>query len=223
MATTSTIVEAKNICRTVAERRLLADVSLTLRVGQPLAIVGSTGSGKSLLVRSLVMLEPIDAGAILFRGKRVKASHVPRFRRDVVYLHQKPAIWEGTVEENLERPFDLAIHQDRDYDLDRAKRLLGQIGRPVSFLAQRADDLSGGESQIAALMRTLLLDPAVLLLDEPTAALDGDSTRAVERLVLEWFDERPESRSFIWISHSTEQVRRLKCQVVKMDQGRIVT
>jgi len=219
----SPILEAKIPCRTVAERRLLDDVSLSLLVGRPLAIVGSTGSGKSLLVRSLVMLEPIDSGEITFGGKCVRPSHVPEFRRNVFYLHQKPAIWEGTVEENLERPFELAIHRGRNYDVDRAKSLLDQIGRPTSFLTQRAEDLSGGESQITALIRALLLNPTVLLLDEPTAALDADSTLAVERLVFEWFRGQADSRSFIWISHSPEQVRRLDCEVVKMDQGRVAT
>ena len=189
------ILEARDLCRRAGGRSLLSEVSLAVAPGQRVAVVGATGSGKSLLLRSLALLDPVDAGEVRFRGRPVAAAEVPGFRRQVIYLHQRPALIEGTVEENLRRALQLKVHQPRSFDLDRAGRWLSQLGRPLSFLQHSIADLSGGEAQMVALLRAIQLDPAMLLLDEPTAALDADSGRAVEQLVETWHGEQRDSRA----------------------------
>jgi len=174
-----TMLQAKGIRRRSAARILLDDISIEIDAGDQLAIVGPTGSGKTLLLRSLALLDPLDAGEICWRGQLVRGNDLPKFRSRVIYLHQRPALLEGTVEDNLRQPLSLRLHKDKRFSRARIVQLLESLGRDASFLAKQQRDLSGGESQLTALLRAIQLDPNVLLLDEPTAALDAAATEVV--------------------------------------------
>src|SRR5438128_471187 len=88
-----------------SENWLLRDVSLEVYAGDRIALVGPSGSGKSLLLRILALLDGIDGGTLEMQGKTAGEPGVPEHRRKVIYLHQRPALFEGTVEFNFERPF----------------------------------------------------------------------------------------------------------------------
>ena len=201
---------------------LLNNASLHVRSGDRLAVVGPSGSGKTLLLRALALLDPLDAGSVLWRDKPVSGNRVPQYRSHVMYVHQRPAPMEGIVEQNLRQPFELAVHRNRQFDRDRVVRALKHLGRDPSFLSKSSRDLSGGESQIVALLRAIQLDPVVLLVDEPTAALDGDAAAAVETLVLSWLEEQPERRATVWVSHSPAQSARVARTILRMDKGRLI-
>ena len=144
---------------------------------------------------------------------------VPRFRSRVAYLHQSPALLEGTVEESLRSPFELAVHRDRAFDRDRAVELLAALGRGASFLAKQRDDLSGGERQVTALVRLLQLEPEVVLLDEPTAALDPETTSRAEELLARWVGGG--ERACVWVSHDPAQTHRLATRRLRVEGGRL--
>ena len=200
---------------------LLEDACLVVPPGDRLAIVGPSGAGKTVLLRALAMLDPLDAGAIRWRGRSIAGDEVPSFRKEVVYLHQRPALLDGTVEADLRHPFSLKAHRDKRYDGERALGLLGRLGRDASFLAKSSRDLSGGEAQVVALLRSILLDPAILLLDEPTASIDGDAARVVEGLVDRWLAEGRGERALIWVSHDLDQARRMAGRALAMQSGRL--
>src|SRR5207248_3200355 len=134
-----------------SDRWLLRDISLEIHAGERLAMLGPSGSGKSLLLRALAQLDPIETGSLELRGQAAGTIDVPEYRRSVIYLHQQPVLFDGTVECNLRHPFALKIHRGRRYDRSRALDLLGAVGRDDSFLGKRNSDLSGGEAQIAVL------------------------------------------------------------------------
>jgi putative ABC transport system ATP-binding protein len=217
------MLEAHRVGRVAADRDrwLLRDVSLSMTSGQRVGLVGPSGSGKTLLLRALALLDPLDVGELTWRAEPVTRQSIPHYRSRVIYLHQRPALQEGTVEQNLILPFTYSVHRARQFDRPRIERWLEGLGRDSSFLAQQSRDLSGGELQIAALLRAMQLDPEVLLLDEPTAALDQAATEAVERLIQQWQREEPEHRAFLIVSHNHHQVRRLVDRVIGLRAGRV--
>ena len=157
---------------------------------------------------------------------------IPGFRRRVIYLPQRPALFPGTFRENLQIAFQVAVSREH-YDESTVGAMLNELNKPISILDQSADSLSGGEQQLLALIRAILLRPTVLLLDEPTASLDGVTTKRLEQLVLAWQSAEENTlrqhrhdqpnwmtrRSFIWASHDLEQIHRMTTRVVQIEHG----
>jgi len=215
------MLEATGLRRLAGERVLLDGVSVSIQGGDRIAIVGPTGSGKTLMLRSLAKLDPLDAGEVHWQGTPVLGDDIPSFRSQVIYLHQRPALVEGTVEDNLRQPFTLRVHRDKRFNRERVAELLSSLDRDNSFLSQQQRDLSGGESQLTSLLRAIQLDPSILLLDEPTAALDAASSSMVETLVTRWFDEMPMARATVWVTHDHEQSQRVSTSVLQIREGKL--
>ena len=225
MPSNNILLEARGIGRRRPDDDgwLLEDVSLTVSAGMRLSVVGPSGSGKTLLLRAMAILDPLHSGEILWQGHPVRREAVPSFRRMVLYLHQRAALLEDTVEASLRRPYSLAVYRRKSYDRDRVVDLLGQLGRDSTFLAKGVGDLSGGEIQITALVRAVQLDPTVLLLDEPTSALDPKTALAVESLLGRWVTDGPSGRAMLWVSHDADQARRVGNRTMVMEGGRVRT
>lgn len=198
---------------------LIRDVSFAVHPGDRLAIAGATGSGKTVLLRALALLDPLQAGSINWRGRVVLGDGVPIYRTHVIYIHQRPALFDGTVEENLRRPYALKAYRTKLFDRQRILEHLGSLGRSATFLAKSSRDLSGGEAQIVALLRAMQLDASVLLLDEPTASLDKATAGSIEALVDDWFRAGQGARAFVWVSHDPEQLGRVANRHLSMQCG----
>jgi putative ABC transport system ATP-binding protein len=220
-ATQRPLLEASRVGRRAAatDKWLLRDITLQVNGGDRLAIVGPSGSGKSLLLRALALLDPLDEGAITWRGAPAGSRGVPDYRRQVMYLHQQPALFEGDVEENLKQPFVLKIHAETRFNKDHVVELLTGVGRKPEFLQKRVTELSGGERQLVVLIRAMQLNPCVLLLDEPTASLDADAKQAVEHLLEGWASGRGAQRAIVQVSHDAGQVERTAQRVFAMEAG----
>lgn len=213
------ILEARSLCRVAADGQILIDsADFRIAPGDRLTVTGASGSGKSVFLRALARLDPVQSGDLLWNGSAVAASRVPDFRSRVIYLHQRPSLFEGTVESNLKRPFDLRVHAGKSFDRDQVLRWLNALNRDADFLNRRQQDLSGGEQQIVALLRAIQLRPQVLLLDEPTAALDDGASTAVERLIEQWVSDDVDA-AFVWVTHSQPQAQRLGSARFRMDSG----
>ncbi len=197
---------------------LLQPLHFTLAPGDRVAITGPSGSGKSVLLRTLALLDAPHGGEIHWQGAPIVTAHIPAYRRQVCYIAQKPAVLDGSVEDNLRYPYSLKVHAKARFEREAVVRLLAKAGKPASFLDKQASELSGGEAQVMALVRALQLNPQVLLLDEPTAALDPASARQVEDLVDAWFS--PE-RALIWVSHDPAQAERVSNRQHVMEAGRL--
>jgi putative ABC transport system ATP-binding protein len=203
---------------------LLHNVNALVRPGDRVAIVGPTGAGKSVFLRALARLDPLDAGMVFWDGKPVSAHATPAFRAQVIYLHQRPAWFGDDVEANLRLPYtQLRVHRGKSFDRTRVIGLLEQLGRDASFLAKSDRDLSGGEAQFAALIRAIQLDPAIVLLDEPTASLDRESARAIEALLERWYAESAATRAWVWVTHDPDQAGRVASRRWSMSAGRLET
>ncbi|MGB7325180.1 MAG: ATP-binding cassette domain-containing protein [Rubripirellula sp.] len=200
-------------------RTLLAGVNLSVVIGDAIGLVGPSGSGKSTMLRAIARLDSVDDGQIRFRGDIVTADRVPAFRRSVVYLAQRPALGPGTVLQNLTLPFTFASATD-SFDRAEAIALLSSLGRGESILDQDASTLSGGEQQLVALVRAILVSPQVMLLDEPTASLDATLVQRFEMLARQWKDAGAD-RVWIWTSHDADQIGRVSSRTVRLENGSV--
>ncbi|MEO0409158.1 MAG: ATP-binding cassette domain-containing protein, partial [Cyanobacteria bacterium P01_A01_bin.135] len=129
----------------------------------------------------------------------------------------RPAAFDGTVEENLQRVFALKAQQGT-YERSRIENYLATLGRSPEFLDLAVRRLSGGESQILALLRALQVQPQVLLLDEPTASLDPETTQSVEALISQWMEEA-EQRACLWTSHDPQQIQRVTDRQIHLEKA----
>ena len=202
------ILTAESLGRRLENGWIWRGLDLRLAAGERAVLTGRSGTGKSLLLRTLCGIDRPDEGHVHHRGALVTGHELPRFRARVVYVQQQPVLIPGTVLDNLELPLRFQVNARRGTRDGRAAALLSQLGKSVGFLDQRASVLSGGEGQIVALVRALLLEPEVLLLDEPTAHLDAEATERVEEVVLEWVDAG--DRAALWTSHDRAQVDRVR-------------
>lgn len=202
------LLEVRNLALGLAGQPVWQGVSFSLAAGECLSLSGASGSGKSLLLRAIAGLIPLQAGEVWFRDRSQADWAMPDYRAQVQYVPQRAVLPEGSVEENLRLPFGLQAWRQQPFDLDLAVALLRCLGRDPEFLTKPATALSGGEGQIVALVRSLLIQPSVLLLDEPTAALDRQTTEQVEALIGNWVKDATE-RACCWVSHDPAQQSRL--------------
>ena len=202
------MLSASELRRSVAGRVLWQDLSLVVSPGDRIAVTGPSGSGKSLFLRALAGLDPLEGGDVLLDGRSQAQWAMPVYRSRVMYLPQRPAFGTGSVLEELRRPFGLKVHAQQTFRQADAEEWLINMGRPVSFLELDVSTRSGGEGQLLAVIRALLLKPSVLLLDEATASLDPEATRATEHLFSEWCAAIP-GRALVWVSHDPAQRRRV--------------
>lgn len=154
---------------------LLRGLSLVLGEGELVALTGPSGCGKTTLLRSVAGLIDPAAGDVSFRGRCPRDHGWPAYRRQVVFVSQSPVMLEATVRENLARPFSYRSASARGFPEDRAGDLLDELGVGRERLGQQARSLSVGQQLRVGFIRALLLEPAVLLLDEPASALDEES------------------------------------------------
>jgi ABC-type iron transport system FetAB ATPase subunit len=179
-----------------------------VHAGECIAIQGPSGAGKSVLLRMLADLDPHDGDALL-DGRSAISMPAPDWRAAVVYQAAEPAWWDATA-----RAHFAAADQDA---IDAA---LAALGLSVKLLDTEIERLSTGERQRLALVRSLARRPRVLLLDEPTAALDPDAVARVEALLRDFLAR---GLAILIVTHSAEQARRLAQRTFHLDQGQLVT
>jgi len=177
-------------------------VSGSVAEGEVLVVRGPSGAGKSTLLRILARLQPCPGGEAHLKGKSWLQTPGILWRINVHYLAQKPVLFDGTVADNLAKPFDIAVMTSKKFDLDLAKGLLEKLLLPPGLWEQDARTLSGGEASRVTFARALLIDPAVLLLDEPTAALDEKSREAFYVALSNWLTGQ--ERAALLISHNED-------------------
>jgi putative ABC transport system ATP-binding protein len=209
------ILQMNGLGRTVNGTNVVETVSLQIPTGGVVAIVGPSGAGKSSLLRLLNRLDEPTTGTVLLDGVDYRTIPPQELRRQVGMVMQSPHLFPGTVAENIrfgphQRGEELS--QETIEELLERVKLRGYSSRDVS-------NLSVGEAQRVSLARTLANSPRVLLLDEPTAALDAATRDSVEALICSIIREG--ELTCLIVTHDEDQARRLASQVLVLESGRL--
>jgi len=199
------------------ERTLLArGLSFELKARSALVVVGASGSGKTTLLRLLNRFDDALEGELRFRGQRLEHYDPRELRRKVALVMQKPVMFAGSVGENLEAlPPEVPKPS-----AEQKTAALAALGLSAAMAERPARELSGGEQHRVAIARALLLEPAALLLDEPTAALDPRAATRVGELILRLCVER--ELGVVVVTHSAELVRQLDARILLLEDGQAI-
>lgn len=200
-------------------RTILDRQDLALPEGVFALVRGPSGSGKSTLLRLLNRLEQPISGEIRYLGRRLADWDPPQLRQQVTYLQQTPFIPDLAVRDILLYPFQLGVNRRR---IPPADEMLGAMMERVRLQEVGLDDsgalLSGGQRQRLGLLRALIADPRVLLLDEPTASLDRESRVAVEEMAM---DLCRQGVTIVMITHDGFVPKQVPVAEVTIQQGQV--
>jgi phospholipid/cholesterol/gamma-HCH transport system ATP-binding protein len=216
-------VEVENVYKSFGNQRVLNGVSLIVSRGETLAILGRSGTGKSVLTRMIIGLQTPDSGAVRIHGKDITGLSIDQLseiRKKMGFLFQHAALYDSlTVEQNVAFPLQ---HHRREMSAseqrDRVKQLLEEVGM-VGHLDKMPSDISGGMQKRVGLARALALDPDVLLLDEPTAGLDPISSAEIDELILKLQSEH--HMASIVVTHDLRSAKTIAGRLILLNQGRV--
>ena len=194
------IFELEHLGLASPEKIMLEDVSLSVEAGAHLTITGPSGSGKSSLLKLLAALVSPSSGRIVYQGRDLEDLDPVAYRREVSYCFQQPVLFGQTVRDNVAFPFEI---RQIPFDQERVLTALARLNLGPEFLEKPIKDLSGGEKQRVALVRNLLFEPKVLLLDEVSSGLD-EKTKILLRTFLN--DLHQEGVTLIEVTHDQQEI-----------------
>jgi phospholipid/cholesterol/gamma-HCH transport system ATP-binding protein len=218
------VVAVENLTKTFGRQRVLNGISLSVSRGETLAVLGRSGTGKSVLLRLIIGLEQPDSGSIRIHDQEIAGLALDRMgeiRKKMGFLFQQAALYDSlTVKENV--AFPLEHHRkemsqsERD---DRVNQLLGEVGMEGN-LKKMPSDISGGMQKRVGLARALALEPEILLLDEPTAGLDPISSAEIDELILKL--QREHQMASIVVTHDMHSAKTIANRLAILNEGNVL-
>ncbi len=194
----------------------LSDITLSVDDGSILGIIGQSGAGKTTLLKMLAGLEPPTSGRLLYRGETVGKQGAAKLRKEATMIFQAALFLRGDVASNV--GYGLRLRGIPEGEIVVKTRDALERVRLPGFEAKNAQKLSGGEQQRVAFARALVLDPKVLLLDEPTSNLDPSNASIISDVIA----EEAGKRLVVVATHDYDQVRRLTGRVIQLEEGKLI-
>jgi len=217
---TDEIIQIEHVSKSFGHVRAVVDVSLTVRRGEVVVVIGPSGSGKSTLLRCINHLESVDSGRIVVDGiPLTDAENINRVRAEVGIVFQLFNLFPHlTALGNITLAQRIVRKRTRDEAERTAHELLERVGMPEKADVYPAQ-LSGGQQQRVAIARAMAMDPKIMLFDEPTSALDPEMIKEVLDVML---DLASEGITMVVVSHEMGFARAAADRMVFMDEGRII-
>ncbi|MGA6984972.1 MAG: ABC transporter ATP-binding protein [Terriglobales bacterium] len=210
--------------KSFGDQKVLNGVNLAVGRGETLAVLGRSGTGKSVLLRLIIGLEKPDSGSVLIHGQDISGlslDQLGEIRMKMGFLFQHAALYDSlTVEQNVAFPLQ---HHKKEMSKsergDRVKQLLAEVGME-GHLEKMPSDISGGMQKRVGLARALALEPDILLLDEPTAGLDPISSGEIDDLVLKLQAEH--HMASIVVTHDLHSAKTIADRLALLNEGDVV-
>lgn len=220
---TSDVVIVEHMRKAFGDNEVLRDVSLRVGWGEVVAVIGSSGSGKSTMLRSIIGLERVDGGTVIFEGADLVRDgiYVPEKQQQRI-LRRMGMVFQHfnlfphlSVKDNLITAPVTVAKKHKSEAAEKAKELLSKVGL-LDKLDAMPSSLSGGQKQRVAIARALMMEPRVLLFDEPTSALDPELTGEVLEVIRELAADR---MTMVIVTHEMTFARDVADRVIFMDNG----
>ena len=213
----TSLFQLKNVTFDYGTEFYLDDISIEIKKSSITAIVGPNGSGKTSFLNILSFLKQPCGGSVIYAGREVHQRNIRDFRKAVGYVQQSPYLLRGTAFKNIELGLKLR-HVDKAARVSKVTQVMGLLG--ITALASRsARTLSGGEAQKVAIGQVLVLDPDVLILDEPFSHLDKNAIHELEQLILKLKTDL--GKTVIFTTHNQYQAQWLADDVYSVMKGRL--
>jgi len=219
----STPLEVKHLTKSFGAQKVLNGIDLSVARGETLAVLGRSGTGKSVLLKLLIGLQKPDAGSICIHGKEI--THLDRkqlneVRKTVGFLFQQAALYDSmTVEQNVEFPLRRHAGMSPEEVKKRARELLASVGMEKD-LEKMPSEISGGMQKRVGLARAIALEPSIVLFDEPTAGLDPITGAEIGKLISQ-LKEKHEMASIV-VTHDVHGAKQFSDRVVMLNDGNIL-
>jgi len=217
------VIVIKNLSKSFGTQEVLKDISLNLYKGENLVVLGKSGTGKSVLIKCIVGLLTYDSGTISLFGKDVENStrqELALLRQKTGFLFQSGALYDSmTVRQNLEFPLRRIKKELSDTDIDnKVKEVLENVGL-AETIDKMPSQLSGGMRKRISLARTIIVDPEIILYDEPTTGLDPVTSEEISILIMEV--QKKYKTSSIIITHDLNCARHTANRIAMLDEGKV--
>jgi phospholipid/cholesterol/gamma-HCH transport system ATP-binding protein len=221
MQSNDVVIEMQHLKKSFGNNHVLRDINLVINKGENLAILGQSGTGKSVLIKCIVGLVEIDAGKLFIFGKNIselKNKDLIELQKRIGFLFQSGALYDSmTVRENLEFPLRKKLSSIPKDQLETLiKESLHDVGLDKA-IDKTPSELSGGMRKRLGLARTLILNPEIMLYDEPTTGLDPITSREISNLILEV--QKKHNTSSIIITHDIECTRLTSNRIIIIKDG----
>jgi putative ABC transport system ATP-binding protein len=195
---------------------ILDGISFRVNSGDVIGVMGSSGSGKTSTFRIINLLQSPTQGTVFYQSKDTLTYPPTTLRREIGYVFQKTYLFGSTIMENLTYPYQLLQQKPNFQEITD---YLNQANLPENIVTKKINELSGGEQQRIALIRSLLIKPKILLLDEVTASLDEENTVIIEKLIRDQNENK--NVTILFISHNTKQAERLAQKILYLEKGKV--
>ncbi len=215
-----TIIELRHLQKSFGDHKVLTDINLSISKGEAVSVIGSSGSGKSTMLRCINLLEIPTDGDILFHGKSIRTgADIPQYRARVGMVFQSFNLFNNmNVLENCIVGQTTVLKRPREEAKAAALKYLDKVGM-TPYINARPSQLSGGQKQRVAIARTLAMDPEVILFDEPTSALDPEMVGEVLSVMKKLADA---GMTMIVVTHEMQFARNVSDRVIFMSNGVIL-